>query len=105
MRIELKSFGIMAAAAAVFVAATAAYAAFQPGMAGDPIAIGQARAVQAAHYVGSQACQSCHQDQYARWSRTAMANIVQDPKSHPNAIIPDLAHADPMVKFGKDDVA
>jgi len=83
----------------------AAYAIFMPGMGGDPIAQSQAAAVQGAHYVGSQACQSCHKDEYARWSKTAMANIVQDPKTHPNAIIPDLAHADPMVKFGKDDVA
>ena len=104
MRIELRSFAVMAAAAA-FGLASAAYAAFLPGMAGQPIAADQAKAVLGAHYVGSQACQSCHQDEYVRWSKTAMANIVQDPKTHPNAIIPDLAHADPMVKFGKDDVA
>src|SRR6185312_15738659 len=83
----------------------AAYAVFMPGMAGDPIAVNQAKAVQAAHYVGSQACRSCHQAQYASWSKTAMANIVQDPKTHPDAIIPDLTHADPMVKFTKDDIA
>ena len=45
----------------------------------------------AAHYVGSQACQSCHQDIYARWKKTRMANIVRDPKIHPDAIIPDLS--------------
>jgi predicted CXXCH cytochrome family protein len=70
------------------------------------IAAQQASAVQTAHYVGSQTCQSCHQDIYARWQKTAMANIVRDPKLHPDAIIPDLTKADPeIVKFTKDDIA
>ena len=34
-----------------------------------------------------------------------MANVVRDPKIHPDAIIPDLDHADPMVKFKKSDIA
>jgi predicted CXXCH cytochrome family protein len=72
----------------------------------EDIAAQQATSVQAAHYVGSQACQSCHQDIYARWQKTAMANIVRDPKIHPDAIIPDLSKADPeIVKFTKDDIA
>ena len=66
----------------------------------------QEGAVLAAHYVGSKACQSCHQDIYARWQKTAMANIVRDPKVHPDAIIPDLSKADPkIVNFTKDDIA
>jgi predicted CXXCH cytochrome family protein len=66
----------------------------------------QESAVLAAHYVGSKACQSCHEDIYARWQKTAMANIVRDPKVHPDALIPDLSKADPkIVNFTKDDIA
>jgi predicted CXXCH cytochrome family protein len=70
------------------------------------IAAEQARAVSGAGYVGSRACQSCHQEIYARWARTRMANIVRDPKLHPDAIIPDLSRADPkIVTFKRDDIA
>jgi predicted CXXCH cytochrome family protein len=58
-----------------------------------------------AHYVGSAACQKCHGDIYNRWRQTLMANVVRDPKEHPEAIIPDLAHADPMVHFTAQDIA
>ena len=34
-----------------------------------------------------------------------MANVVRDPKVHPEAIIPDLSKPDPLVKFTKDDIA
>ena len=34
-----------------------------------------------------------------------MANVVRDPKVHPDAIIPDLSKPDPLVKFTKDDIA
>lgn len=58
-----------------------------------------------AHYVGSAACQKCHVKLYESWKKTLMANVVRDPREHPDAIIPDLAHADPMVKFTAEDVA
>jgi predicted CXXCH cytochrome family protein len=105
--INTRSRGFLAALAAVLFISLCggAYAIFMPGMAGDPSAADQRAAVNGAHYVGSQACQSCHQDEFARWSKTRMANVVRDPKTHPDAIIPDLAHADPMVKFTKDDIA
>jgi predicted CXXCH cytochrome family protein len=61
--------------------------------------------VPGAHYVGSASCKACHEATYARWSKSLMANVVRDPREHPDAIIPDLAHADPMVKFTADDVA
>ena len=41
-----------------------------------------------AHYVGSAACKSCHAEIYERWSKTRMANVVRDPREHPDAIIP-----------------
>ena len=56
-------------------------------------------------YVGSAKCQSCHADQYARWSKTRMANVVRDPKTHPDAIIPDLSKPDPLVTFALGDIA
>lgn len=58
-----------------------------------------------AHFVGSTACQDCHKDIYARWSKSLMANVVRDPREHPDAIIPDLSKPDPLVKFSLGDVA
>ncbi len=64
---------------------------------------GQAQA--AAQYAGSAACQRCHADTYARWSKTRMANVVLDPRQHPEAIIPDFSKPDPLLTFTKDDIA
>ena len=58
-----------------------------------------------ANYVGSKACEKCHEDIYQRWRKTPMANIVRDPREHPEAIIPDLSKPDPVVKFKKEDIA
>ena len=33
----------------------------------------------ATEFVGSAACESCHQDIYARWKDTLMANVIRDP--------------------------
>ena len=44
-----------------------------------------------AGYVGSMVCQPCHPAIYARWSKTPMANVVRDPKIHPEAILPELS--------------
>src|SRR6202041_415915 len=57
------------------------------------------------HYVGSIACKGCHEEVYARWSKTRMANVVRDPREHPDAIIPDLSKPNPVFSFTKDDVA
>jgi predicted CXXCH cytochrome family protein len=57
-----------------------------------------------AHYVGSKACERCHRQIYAHWKKTPMANVVRDPREHPDAILPNLA-ADPFAKFSKDQVA
>jgi predicted CXXCH cytochrome family protein len=56
-------------------------------------------------YVGSAACKTCHAAIYQRWSKTRMANVITDPKEHPEVIIPDLTKPDPLVKFTKDDIA
>ena len=57
------------------------------------------------HYVGSIACKRCHEEVYARWSKTRMANVVRDPREHPDAIIPDISKPNPVFDFTKDDVA
>ena len=46
------------------------------------------------HYVGSTECKSCHAGIYERWKKTPMANVVRDPREHPDAIIPDLSKPD-----------
>jgi predicted CXXCH cytochrome family protein len=56
-------------------------------------------------YVGSVACKTCHPQLYERWSKTRMANVVRDPRQHPDAILPDLTKPDPLVNFTKDDIA
>ena len=58
----------------------------------------------AAHHTGSQACEKCHQEIYARWKKTPMANVVRDPPEHPEAITADLA-TNKVAKFTKDQVA
>src|SRR4029453_14573343 len=56
-------------------------------------------------YVGSAACRQCHAAIYERWSKTRMANVVRDPREHPDAIIPDLSIPNELVTFKKDDIA
>ena len=60
--------------------------------------------ISTAHYVGSQACEKCHAQIYQRWKKTPMANVVRDPRTHPDAIIPNLA-TNNVAKFTKDQVA
>jgi predicted CXXCH cytochrome family protein len=64
----------------------------------------QSEVARSAHYVGSKACEKCHAPIYQRWKQTPMANVVRDPKEHPEAIIPDLA-TNRIAKFSKDQVA
>jgi len=56
-------------------------------------------------YVGSASCKACHAAIYERWSRTRMANVVRDPREHPDAILPDLATLPPALAFQKEDIA
>ena len=61
-------------------------------------------AMASAHYSGSQSCEKCHQEIYARWKKTAMANVVRDPHEHPDAIAANLA-TNNVSKIAKDQVA
>jgi predicted CXXCH cytochrome family protein len=73
---------------------------------GLPLILGaQTQRLVGERYVGSAACERCHSSVYARWKKTRMANVIRDPKEHPDAIIPDLAKPDPLVTFTKDDIA
>src|SRR6476659_10743231 len=56
-------------------------------------------------YVVSAECRVCNTAVYDRWKKTRMANVVRDPKEHPDAIIPDLTKPNPVVTFTKDQIA
>jgi predicted CXXCH cytochrome family protein len=64
----------------------------------------QASTMASAHYVGSPACEKCHEQIYRRWKKTPMANVVRDPRAHPDAILPDLS-TNTMSKFSADQIA
>jgi predicted CXXCH cytochrome family protein len=64
----------------------------------------EASTASSAHYVGSQACEECHEQIYDHWKKTPMANIVRDPRQYPDAIIPDLA-TNNVAPFSKDHIA
>lgn len=57
-----------------------------------------------AHYTGSGSCEKCHSDIYEHWKKTPMANVIRDPREHPDAIIPDL-NTNTVAKFTKEQVA
>ncbi len=57
-----------------------------------------------AHYVGSQACENCHADEYRRWKQTPMANVVRDPAHSDGNIFPDLS-TNTVYPFKPEDVA
>ncbi len=64
----------------------------------------QTATMTSAHYVGSETCARCHADIYERWKKTPMANVVRDPRTHPDAIFPDPA-TNHVAPFTKDQVA
>ena len=59
----------------------------------------------AATYVGSARCEKCHEAQFAGWKKTRMANVVRDPKEHPEAVLSDFTSADAVRTFSLDQVA
>ncbi|MGH9482397.1 MAG: cytochrome c3 family protein [Terriglobales bacterium] len=56
-------------------------------------------------YVGSQACAGCHAAIYASWRKTPMANVVRDPRLHPEAVLGDFHQPNPLVQFNLAQVA
>lgn len=58
-----------------------------------------------AHFVGSESCKGCHAETYKGWKQTRMANVVLDPKMHPEAVLGDFVRVEPLRGFGLDQVA
>jgi len=56
-------------------------------------------------FVGAARCRPCHPDVYASWQKTRMANVVRDPKAHPEAVLGDFEHPDPLRTFDLSQVA
>ena len=67
--------------------------------------VAQSPAPATATYVGSAACGRCHAPTFERWKRTRMANVVRDPREHPEAIVADFTTPDPLLTFTRDQVA
>jgi hypothetical protein len=99
--------GVAALSASIVVPVTTQGAAQapRPAPAGQPQANTSAPVANGATYVGSEACRRCHAPTYERWSKTRMANVVVDPKQHPEAVIGDFARPNPARTFTIDDVA
>jgi predicted CXXCH cytochrome family protein len=64
----------------------------------------QPSSARTAQYVGSRACERCHEAIYGRWKVTPMANVLRDPREHPDAIIPD-PKTNTVAPFTLDQVA
>ena len=65
-------------------------------------ALGQEKTAQ---FTGSESCKPCHTEFYRGWKETRMANVVRDPKTHPEAVLGDFSAANPLLTFGLDQVA
>src|SRR5262249_24419681 len=58
-----------------------------------------------ANFVGSAVCKTCHPAIWGRWSKTRMANVLNDPKVKPEVILPDFPNPHPVLPFGIADFA
>src|SRR5580692_1693608 len=66
---------------------------------------GNTSAAATTRYIGSEACEKCHLNVYNGWKQTRMANVVRDPREHPEAVVGDFTHSDPLRTFDLDQVA
>lgn len=57
------------------------------------------------HFTGSAHCKRCHEREFAGWQQTRMANVVRDPRGHPEAVLGDFTHPDAVRSFTLADVA
>jgi hypothetical protein len=57
-----------------------------------------------AAFTGSEACRDCHEDIYDSWKGTLMANILQDVREHPEAIVGDFSRPNALVTFDRRDI-
>jgi predicted CXXCH cytochrome family protein len=56
-------------------------------------------------FTGSAACRDCHENEYTRWQKTRMANVIVDAQAHPEAVLGDFATPNPLVTFKRADIA
>jgi len=75
------------------------------GFAGTVYLSAHSQAPREPSYVGSAACGRCHAPIFERWKQTRMANVVRDPREHPEAVVADFGRANPLVTFTLDQVA
>ncbi len=57
-----------------------------------------------ATFTGSAKCGGCHAAIYTRWKKTLMANVLQDVKAKPEAILGDFSKPNEFVTFKKEDI-
>ncbi len=70
-----------------------------------PLGLFSSAQVPEAHFVGSASCKACHAQAYNGWKQTRMANVIRDPKQHPEAVLGDFTRPDPLRPFTLDQVA
>lgn len=101
MRVRLVTFLM----GLVFVAL--GFGTVQSARRGGPVGLQESKsgAGQKATFVGSEKCEKCHEELYQGWKQTRMANVVRDPKVHPEAVLGDFAHPDANVTFDLSQVA
>lgn len=58
-----------------------------------------------AEFTGSAECQDCHSDIYSRWQKTLMANVLTNPREHPDVVLGDFESNNPLRTFRLEDVA
>jgi hypothetical protein len=71
----------------------------------EPQSSSSPAAKQKSHFVGSENCKKCHEALYQGWKQTRMANVVRDPKEHPEAVLGDFSHPTTDVTFDLSQVA
>ncbi len=57
-----------------------------------------------ATYVGSEACQKCHQRIYKTWKRTLHSQMIKDVQADPNAIVGDFETPSEIRSFDREGI-
>jgi hypothetical protein len=64
----------------------------------------QPKSQKQAHYVGSQQCKKCHEDQFEQWKHSYHSKMIQDVTKVPTAILADFMTLPDNANFKKKDV-
>src|SRR5262249_34317590 len=75
------------------------------GLIGLVAAFGQTPPTSEPSYVGSAACARCHAPIANRYAQTRMANVLRDPREHPEAIVGDFSDPSTVRTFTADQIA